>query len=97
MARGPGPRAAGLVRAPPDVASHMTEDSFWLDRTFKGDPQRIPILADTGFYDVESRGPFFAYRATRRYGSHLMVMGAHDGWPTNTAGPFPQYRRWFDH
>ena len=38
-----------------------------------------------------------AYRATRRYGSHLLVMGAHDGWPSNTPGPFPQYARWFDH
>ncbi|MBV9212783.1 MAG: CocE/NonD family hydrolase [Actinobacteria bacterium] len=87
----------GFVTAPTDVAAHQTEDSYWLDRTFKGDPQHIPILADVGFYDVESRGAFLAYRATRRYGSHLLVLGAHDGWPTNTPGPFPQYTRWFDH
>ena len=86
----------GFVSAPTDVAGHMTEDGYWLDRTFKGDPQRIPILADDGFYDVESRGAFLAYRATRRYGSHLLVIGAHDGWPSNTRGPFPQYTRWFD-
>lgn len=86
----------GFTRAPTDVAAHQTEDAFWRDRTFKGDPQRIPILVDAGFYDVESRGAFLAYRATRRYGSHLLVMGAHDGWPSNTPGPFPQYARWFD-
>ncbi len=86
----------GFVKAPTDVAAHQTEDGYWLDRTFKGDPQRIPVLADDGFYDVESRGAFLAYRATRRYGSHLMVLGAHDGWPSNTRGPFPQYTRWFD-
>jgi uncharacterized protein len=86
----------GFATAPTDVGSHQTEDGYWLDRTFKGDPQRIPILADDGFYDVESRGAFLAYRATRAYGSHLLVMGAHDGWPSNTPGPFPQYGRWFD-
>jgi uncharacterized protein len=86
----------GFLTAPTDVASHGTEDGYWLNRTFKGDPQRIPILADDGFYDVESRGAFLAYRATRRYGSHLLVIGAHDGWPSNTRGPFPQYARWFD-
>jgi putative CocE/NonD family hydrolase len=89
--------ALGFVTAPTDVASHATEDGYWQDRTFKGDPQGIPILADDGFYDVESRGAFLAYRATRGYGSHLLVMGAHDGWPSNTPGPFPQYARWFDH
>ena len=89
--------ALGFATAPVDVSSHATEDGYWLDRTFKGDPQRIPILADDGFYDVESRGAFLAYRATRRYGSHLLVIGAHDGWPSNTPGPFPQYARWFDH
>ena len=25
------------------------------------------------------------------------MLGAHDGWPSNTRGPFPQYARWFDH
>jgi uncharacterized protein len=90
------PSGVGLLTAPTSVASHPTEDGYWLDRSFKGDPTRIPILADDGFYDVESRGAFLAYRATRSYGSHLLVLGAHDGWPSNTPGPFPQYARWFD-
>jgi len=89
--------AKGYATAPPEILGHQTEDAFWRDRTFKGDRNHIPILADTSFYDVEPRGPFLAYRATRRFGSHLLVMGAHDGFPAGTGGPFPQYARWFDH
>jgi uncharacterized protein len=87
----------GLVDAPVDVRNNPDEDGYWLDRTFSGDRDHIPILADTGFYDVESRGPFLAYRATRPYGSHLLVIGAHDGFAGDTTGAFPQYARWFDH
>jgi putative CocE/NonD family hydrolase len=87
----------GLVNAPLDVHNNPDEDAYWLNRTFKGDRDHIPILADTGFYDVESRGPFLAYRATRPYGSHLLVIGAHDGFAGKTTGAFPQYARWFDH
>jgi predicted acyl esterase len=91
----------GYASAPAQVQGHFTEDAYWRDRTFKGDADRIPVLADVGFYDVESRGAFLAYRATRRYGSHLLVLGAHDGWPVNTpdgpTGPFTEYSRWFDH
>ena len=46
---------------------------------------------------MEPRGPFLAYQATRQYGSHLLVFGAHDGFPKGTPGPFPQYQNWFDH
>ncbi|MEA2148081.1 MAG: uncharacterized protein QOG59_3668 [Solirubrobacteraceae bacterium] len=87
----------GYATASPDVQTHPTEDAFWLDRTYKGNPANIPVLADTGFYDVESRGPFLAYRATRDQGSHLLVIGAHDGSPAGSGGPFPHYARWFDH
>ena len=38
-----------------------------------------------------------AYNATKQYGSHLLVYGAHDGSPAGTPGPFPQYQNWFDH
>jgi putative CocE/NonD family hydrolase len=86
----------GYVAAAPTVAQNPTEDAYWQDRTFKGDLDHIPILADTSFYDVEPRGPFLAYRATRQYGSHLLVLGAHDGFPPGLS-PFPQYARWFDH
>jgi putative CocE/NonD family hydrolase len=87
----------GFATASPDVQTHQTEDAFWQDRTYKGNPANIPVLADTGFYDVESRGPFLAYRATRDVGSHLLVIGAHDGSPAGSGGPFPHYTRWFDH
>lgn len=88
---------AGYGTVTADVATHQTEDAYWGDRTFKGDRDGIPILADTSFYDVEPRGPFLAWEATRQFGSHLLVMGAHDGFPAGTGGPFPEYGRWFDH
>jgi predicted acyl esterase len=86
----------GFARAPVSVGANMTEDRFWLDRTFQGDPNHIPVLADDGFYDVEERGAFHAFLATQADGSHLLVMGAHDGFPAGSS-PFPQYTAWFDH
>jgi putative CocE/NonD family hydrolase len=88
---------SGFVTTPLNVAMHQQEDEFWNERTFQGDASQIPILADTSFYDVEPRGPFMAYNATKQYGSHLLVYGAHDGFPAGTPGPFPQYKNWFDH
>jgi hypothetical protein len=87
----------GYATTPLQVAVHRSEDSFWRERTFTGDRDRIPILADTSFFDVELRGPFLAYRATRQFGSHLLVCGAHDGFPAGTPGPFVQYQNWFNH
>ncbi|HVV74557.1 MAG TPA: CocE/NonD family hydrolase [Mycobacteriales bacterium] len=87
----------GYPQAAVDVLGNPNEDSFWRNRTFRGDRDRIPILADTSFYDVEPRGPFLAFNATKKYGTHLLVYGAHDGHPAGTPGPFPQYRNWFDH
>ncbi len=86
----------GYIEAPMNTRNHPTQDAYWLDRTFRGNRNRIPILAAGGFYDVEARGAFEAYRANRKYGSHLLVMGAHDGWPKTTEGPFPAYARWLD-
>src|SRR5258708_34803189 len=88
--------ARGYVDAPLAVHNHKDEDAYWLDRTFKGNSNHIPILADTGFYDVESRGPFLTYRATRSDGSPLLVIGAHDGFAGATAGPIPPDGRRFD-
>jgi putative CocE/NonD family hydrolase len=87
----------GYVNAPVQTQQHPTEDAYWNDRVFKGDVNHIPILADDGFYDVESRGAFQAYMNTRQDGSHLLVIGAHDGFTGGTTGAFPQYARWFDH
>jgi uncharacterized protein len=87
----------GYLEAPLQVLTNQTEDAFWQQRTFQGDRDRIPVLADTSFYDVEEGGPFLAFNDTRQYGSHLLVCGAHDGFPAGTPGPFPQYQNWFDH
>jgi hypothetical protein len=87
----------GYLESPLQVLTNQTEDAFWQDRTFQGDRDRIPVLADTSFYDVEEGGPFLAFNNTKQYGSHLLVCGAHDGFPAGTPGPFPQYENWFDH
>jgi putative CocE/NonD family hydrolase len=88
---------AGYLQIGLDFLAHPTLDGYWNDRTLRPTGLHVPILADTGFYDVESRGPFEAYRLTRHLGSHLLVLGAHDGWPADSGGPFPHYKRWFDH
>ncbi len=83
------------------VILNVDENQFWLDRTqrYETNPNRFPVLADTGFYDVESRGPFESYKLLRDQGIpvHLRVFGAHDGYPKGTPGPMPEYKRWFDH
>lgn len=80
------------------VLAHPTETQFWTERTQRAGPNRFPVLADTGFYDVESRGPFESYKMLRDLGVpvHLRVYGAHDGFPAGTPGPFVDYQRWFD-
>jgi hypothetical protein len=87
----------GYVSSGVDVLANPTEDAFWQQRTFQGDLDQIPILADTSFYDVEPDGPFAAFNATRQFGSHLLVYGAHDGSPAGLPGPFPEYQNWFAH
>lgn len=88
----------GLQLLAAETFSHATEDEFWLERTQRPGPNSFPVLANTGFYDVESRGPFESYKMLRDLGVpvHLRVFGAHDGFPAGTPGPFPEYRRWFD-
>jgi putative CocE/NonD family hydrolase len=87
---------SGLATAPLQVGANMTEDAFWNERTFQGDPNHIPVLADDGFYDVEERGAVHAFLDTQGDGSHLIFMGAHDGNPAGVS-PFPEYTAWFDH
>jgi hypothetical protein len=89
--------AIGFPMQGVDVLTNTTDDAFWQQRTFQGDLDRIPILADTSFYDVEPDGPFAIFNATKSDGSHLLVDGAHDGFPAGQPGPFPQYENWFDH
>lgn len=87
-----------LDMAPNVLLLHPSADAYWQDRSQRPGPNTFPVLVDTGFYDVESRGPFESYKMLRDAGVqvHLRVFGAHDGSPKGTLGPFPEYRRWFD-
>jgi predicted acyl esterase len=88
---------AGFIGLMVDVLTHTTQDAYWDARTQRPGPNTFPVLADTGFYDPEARGPFESFRLLRSRGSHLLILGAHDGHPAGTDGPFPHYQRWFDH
>ena len=90
----------GVTNAVDAFLGHPTEDGFWGRRRFPGPggpPGDIPILAATGFYDVESRGPFEVFKSIRRHGGRLLVIGAHDGEAGGTGGVNPHFRRWFEH
>ena len=93
------PASGGVTNALAAFFSHVTEDAFWKERTFPGPsgPPKIPILAATGFYDVESRGPFENFQAARKSGSHLLVIGAHDGAAGGSGGVFPRFQQWYEH
>lgn len=92
----------GLLGLDAQILTHTTEDDFWLARTQRRDPagpNTFPVLADTSFYDPEPRGPFESFKLLRSLGTqvHLLTFGAHDGFPKGTLGPFPDFKRWFDH
>ncbi len=76
---------------------HPTLDRWWHQRGFRGDVNHLPILMIDGFYDVESRGAFEAYRRLRDDGAHLYVIGAHDGAPAGTDAGVGESRAWLDH
>lgn len=102
LAKGQPPTSAlisglGQLGLYTQILTHTTEDAFWQDRTLRNGPDHFPVLADTSFYDPEPRGVYLAFKRLRQYGAHLLVFGAHDGFPKGTPGPFPQYQRWFDH
>lgn len=75
---------------------HPTLDAWWRERGMRGDVNDLPILMVTGFYDVESRGPFQAFQELRGDGAHLMVVGAHDGVPAGSGGSDATRQRWYD-
>jgi predicted acyl esterase len=86
----------GFLGTVTSIFTHQSRDSFWEGHSQRPGPNHFPVLADTGFYDPEARGPFESFKALKADGAHLMILGAHDGWAASTGGPFPQYRRWFD-
>lgn len=87
---------AGLVEAGLTGLAHATLDDWWRERRFRGDANDLPILMIDGFFDVESRGGFQGYRALRRDGAHLYVIGAHDGAPAGTDAGVGEARAWLD-
>ncbi len=81
-----------------EVLLHTTEDEFWQERAQRPNQDSFPVLAITGFYDVESRGPFESYKMLRDQGVpvHLRLFGGHDGFPEGTTGATPEFKRWYD-
>lgn len=86
---------AGFASAPLGRNTNPTTGPYWNERSYRGDVNRIPILMVTGFFDVESRGPFETFRALRDTGAHLYVVGAHDGVPAGTGGDVEELTDWF--
>ncbi len=76
---------------------HQTLDTWWRQRGFRGDVNHLPILMLDSFFDVESRGAFQGFQALRRWGAHLLVVGAHDGAPAGTDDGDGAIKGWFDH
>lgn len=72
-------------------------DRWWRQRGWRGDANDIPVLVVNGFFDVESRGAFEAYRALREDGAHLLMAGGHDGAPAGTDNGVGEARAWLDH
>lgn len=77
--------------------AHPSLDAWWQQRGWRGDANDIPVLLINGFFDVESRGAFEAYRALRDDGAHLLMAGGHDGTPAGTDGGTAEARAWLDH
>lgn len=77
--------------------AHPSLDVWWQERGWRGDANDIPVLLIDGFFDVESRGAFEAYRALRDDGAHLLLAGAHDGYPAGTDGGVAEAKAWLDH
>jgi predicted acyl esterase len=100
LARDPASGAellAGMMETGLNGIMHSTLDRWWHQRGFRGDANHLPILMIDGFYDVESRGAFEAYRRLRDDGAHLYVIGAHDGAPAGTDAGVGEARAWLDH
>ena len=78
---------------------HPKLDSFWAQRGFQGDVNKIPTLFVDGAFDVEPRGDYMGFRQLRSEGAHphLLVVGGHDGAPAGTDNGVAEIDKWFDH
>ncbi|HET9420725.1 MAG TPA: CocE/NonD family hydrolase [Nocardioides sp.] len=89
---------AGLFDSGLDAGlRHRSLDVWWQERGWRGDANDIPVLMINGFFDVESRGAFQAYRALEDDGAHLLMAGGHDGVPVGTDGGAAEAAAWLDH
>ena len=86
----------GMLDAGLSFLQHPTLDSWWQERGMRGSVNDFPILMVTGFFDVESRGPFQAFQELRDRGAHLYVIGGHDGVAGGTGGADAERLRWYD-
>lgn len=91
--------ALGLFSAGLTAFTHPTLDSWWQQRGFSGDVNRVPTLLIDGWFDVESRGAFQGYQQLASEGvpTHLLVVGGHDGAPAGTDDGAAQVTAWLDH
>lgn len=87
--------AAGMGVLAANYLAHPTLDSWWQQRGMRGNANDFPVLMITGFFDVESRGPFLAFPELEPHGAHLYVVGAHDGIPVGSGGADEPRARWF--
>jgi uncharacterized protein len=86
----------GILGAGLEGIAHRTLDDWWRERGFRGDANDLPILMVAGFFDVESRGAFEAYRELRGDGAHLIAVNAHDAAPGGTDAGRVETQKWFD-
>lgn len=87
--------ATGMGVLAANYLAHPTLDSWWRQRGMRGNANDFPVLMITGFFDVESRGPFEAFAELKPHGAHLYVVGAHDGIPVGSGGADIPRSRWF--
>lgn len=75
-----------------------TLNTYWRERGFRGDANRVPTLLVDGLFDVEPRGDYEAFKQLQAQGTpaQLLVVGAHDGAPRGTDQGVAQIDRWLD-
>jgi len=77
---------------------HPTLDTWWQQRGFRGNANRIPTLFLDGVFDVEPRGDYQGFQELRAAGipTQLQVTGAHDGAPRGTDLGAAAIDKWLD-
>lgn len=75
-----------------------TLNTYWKERGFRGDANRVPTLLINGLFDVEPRGDYQAFQQLQAQGTpaQLLVVGAHDGAPRGTDHGVAQIDKWLD-